>query len=58
MKDFKNFLKIVKVENGNIKDIDIETLKSYDIEIMYTLIVEKQIFDNKKTTRTGGFIDI
>ena len=48
MKDFKNFLKIVKVENGNIKDIDIETLKSYDIEIMYTSIVEKQIFNNKK----------
>ena len=48
MKDFKNFLKIVKVENGNIKDIDIELLKSYDIEIMYTSIVEKQIFNNKK----------
>ena len=48
MKDFKNFLKIVKVENGNIKDIDNETLKSYDIEIMYTSIVEKQIFNNKK----------
>lgn len=48
MKDFKDFLKIVKVENGNIKDVDIELLKSYNIEIMYTSIIEKQIFDNKK----------
>lgn len=48
MKDFKNFLKIVKVENGNIKDIDIELLKSYNVEIIYTSIVEKQIFNNKK----------
>ena len=48
MKDFKDFLKIVKVENGNIKNVDIELLKSYNIEIMYTSIVEKQIFDNKK----------
>lgn len=48
MKDFKDFLKLIRVENKKIKELNIETLKSFNIEIIYSSIVEKQIFNNKK----------
>lgn len=48
MKDFKDFLKLIKVENKKIKELNIETLKSFNVEIIYSSIVEKQIFNNKK----------